>query len=239
MVVSMSGYASVLRRSLGLALLIAAGSPGAGLAESGPRDASCFDALREILACESSSSDEERRQCVSEQLSAWGGSLTIEGDLQKGCKLPSRALTAAAPMQPSENKTGTSQSLAVTSPEQISSQDIPQAASEPPTQSTPPVEPQTSDAESFGAASLPRSKQKKPPKSVVLVLKEFGIAANKKPFFIFENGQRWQQKSSEDGRLLKLDSLIGEEFTLRRGLLGNYKMSPNSAGRSIKVYRVR
>jgi len=97
---------------------------------------------------------------------------------------------------------------------------------------------QTQEVAELGVEDISRPKRKKKSKAVSLTLAEAGKNRLGKYYFVFENGQRWQQAGSETRSLRLPKSAEGTRVTIRRGAFGSHVLSIDGDRRSIKVVRL-
>lgn len=95
------------------------------------------------------------------------------------------------------------------------------------------------ESEELGAEDLRRPQRSKKPKSVVLTLQQVGKDGFGKYYFVFDNGQRWQQIRSETRKLRLPRSPQGKQVTIKRGAFGSHILSLEGDRRSIKVERTK
>lgn len=94
------------------------------------------------------------------------------------------------------------------------------------------------ESEELGAEDIRRPQRAKKPKSVILTLQQVGKDGFGKYYFVFDNGQRWQQIRSETRKLRLPRSPQGKQVTIKRGAFGSHILSLEGDRRSIKVERI-
>lgn len=108
--------------------------------------------------------------------------------------------------------------------------------------STAPAEPQTQELPveaAFGNQVREERARSAQSRSITLTLEQVGTTSAGNPYFVFVNGQRWQQLASDSRRILQPEKFIGKEFTIRRGLFSSHTLSPVGSRRAVKVKRLR